>query len=124
MKHGIRGLGFSEHSRATSVLHSRQHLRCSRYESVAVTAEGYGAQVILLLHRIALTVEADILYLSAAYEFLVAGRRFVEALIVVIRAEVHPFVLRLSGELILQFDMIEALVMHIISVNHHRQIPS
>ena len=87
-----------------------------------MTAERYGTQVILLLHRVALAVETDVLDTSAGDHRLRARSGIIEAVAVVVRAEVDPSVVGLFTEFVLQFDMIKVLIVHVVSVDHYRQI--
>ena len=87
-------------------------------------AEAYGAQIILLLHRIALAVEPYVIDPSAADHGFVAGSQRIEAVVGVITALVHPSVVALCGEFVLELDVVEVLVVDIKSVNHHGHIPS
>ena len=89
-----------------------------------MTAEAYGAQIILLLHRIALAVEPYVIDPSAADHGFVAGGQRIEAVVGVITALVHPGVIALSGEFVLELNMVKFLVIDIKSVNHNGHIPS
>ena len=89
-----------------------------------MAAECYCTQVILLLHRVAFTVETNIVDTTTVDHCFITGSDGVEAVISVVRAEVHPIVVAAGSEFVLELDVVEILVVNIKSVNDYRQIPS
>ena len=87
-----------------------------------MTAEGNGTQVVFLLDRVVLAIETIVLYLTVLNHLLRAGRRPVEAVVSEVRAEVDPGVIGLSCLFVLQFDMVEVIIVHIKSVDTNRHV--
>ena len=121
---GIRRFGIAEHTRRTGVFRSTDNRRSLRYKSRTVAAEADGAQVILLLHRVPLTVETELRNTSVLNHRFIACSECIEAVAGVERTLVHPFLLALRGEFILELDMVEVLMMDIESADVHRQVVS
>ena len=108
----------------TGVLDSNEDRRSTVDKTVAVAAEGDGPQVVLLLHRVTLAVEADVLNTSGGDHRFITGSSVIERVVIVIAALVNPCLIGLGSEFVLELDMVEAAVVDIKSVNRHRQIPS
>ena len=87
---GIGRLRFAEQYRRTGVFHAADDGRSLGNKARTVAAERYCAQVILLLHRIALAVEAERSDLAVLDHRLVARSQVVQAVVGVERALVHP----------------------------------
>ena len=118
----VSGFRLSEHARRTGIFRSRQHGGRAGDEARTVTAERYGAQVVLLLHRVTLAVEAIVLYLAVLDHLLRAGCVLIEAVVCKIRAEIHPCVFGLRGLLVLQLDMVEVIIVDVKSIDADREI--
>ena len=123
-KNTIRRIGFAKYARHACILYTAHDCRWTCDESVSVAAERYSAQVILLLHRVTLAVETDILDTSAADHSLRTRCPLIEAVVRIIRAEVDPCFVALRRQFVLELDMIEITIVHIKAVDDYRQIPS
>ena len=123
-KDRVGRFGFTEHAWRTGILDTGEHGRSASDKAVAVTAEGYGTQVVFLLHRVTFAVETDVLDTAAANHGLGSRSHLIEAVVRIIRAEVHPCIVRLRGEFVLELDMVKVLVVDIKTIDYNRQIPS
>ena len=123
-EYGIGGFGFSEYAWRARILDTAYYFRRAGDKSVTVAAESYGAEVVLLLHRVALAIEPYVLDTAAVDHRLVARSELIEAVLGVVGAEVHPVLVAAGSEFVLELDMVEVLVVDIKSVDHNRQIPS
>ena len=83
-KDGVRRFRFSKYARYTRILYTAPNRGRAGDEAVAVTAEGYCAQVVLLLHRVALAVETDVLNTTAIDHRLVARSGVIEAVVCIV----------------------------------------
>ena len=76
-------------------------------------AERDSAQVILLLHGVTFAVEAVVFYPSVGYHLFGSGSALIKAIFGIVGAEVNPCVIGLRSEFILQFDMVEVIVVNV-----------
>ena len=118
----ISGFGLTEHTRVARIFDTGQYLGAAGDEARAVTAERYGAQVILLLHRVALAIETEVLDLTVLNHALRAGCQLIEAVLLIVRAEVDPCVVGVGRQFVLQLDMVEVVVVDIKAVNAYRHV--
>ena len=118
----VRRFGVTEDDRRTRILDAADDGRSLVDEARAVSAEADGTQVVLLLHRVALAVEAEGCDTAVDDLLLAARSLIIEAVAGIERAQVHPHVLRLGGELVLELDMIEVLVPDVEAVNFNGHV--
>ena len=121
---GVSGFGFAEHARVAGILDTGQDGGGPGDESRPMPAEGNRAQVVLLLYRIPLAVETEILYLSILDHRLSTGSELIETVLGVVRAEIDPCIIGLRRQFVLQLDMVKMVVIDIKSVNRYRHIIS
>ena len=121
-EYGVGGLRVAEQYRRTRILHTANHGRSFAYEARTVAAEAYGTQVVLLLHRVFLAVEAERSDLAVLDHRLVARSQVVQAVLGVERALVHPHLVALLCELVLELDVVEVLVVDIEARDINRQV--
>ena len=75
-----------------------------------------------MLHRVALAIEAYVVNATAIYHGFSATGDLIERVVSIERAEVYPTVVAFGGELVLQLNMVEAGVVHVETINRHRQV--
>ena len=86
-----------------------------------MTTEGYGADVVVLLHGIFFSIEVGIDEAIAFHQFFLARCQchvlpsFIRVRIV--GTYIHPVFVALRRELILQFNMVEVAEVHVEAVN-------
>ncbi len=112
----------TEYLRAAGVLGALQHIRRAGDKAVAVASVGDGTQLVLLLHRVAVAVEADAVDAAARNHRLVARSQAVEAVAGVVGTDIDPIVVRLRHLLVLQLDVVEAVGMDVVAVDRNRQV--
>ena len=112
-QNAVGGLRVAEDTRTAGVLDARLDGRGLADESAAMTAETHGAQVVVLLHGIAFAVEPYVLDAAALDHLLVAAGGSVEGTVSIVGAKVHPTVIALGRELVLQFYVVETTVVHV-----------
>ena len=118
----IGRLGYAEHTRRTGILHTADHGRRLGDEARTVAAEADSTQVIMLLHRVTLAVEAERRDTAVDDLGLVTRSQVVEAVVGVERTLVDPHILRLGRELVLELDVVEVLMTDIESTDVNRQV--
>ena len=77
----VHRFGIAEEHRHAGVLDAADDGRCLVYIARAVTAERYGTQVIFLLHRVALAIEAEGHDTSVLYHRFVTRCLLIEAIL-------------------------------------------
>ena len=123
-ENAVRRFGFAEHDGHTGILDTGEYGRCFRDIGRTIAAEGHSAQVVLLLHRVALAIESDILDPSGIHHRFGARCFVVVRAVGVERAEVDPSVVGLHAQLVLELDMVEVRILNVVSVNHDRLVPT
>ena len=121
-KHAVGRLRVAEGCGAARILHTREDRRGRGDEARAVAAVGHGAEVVELLRGIGLAEEARADVAVRAEHLLRAAGSGVERGVGVVAANVHPVLLGLVGEFVLQFDVVETALVDIILVDAHRQV--
>ena len=121
---GVSRQCLAEYARYTRIFYTALNRGCAGDEAIAVTTEGYCSQVVLLLHRVALAVETDVLNTTAIDHRLVARSGIIEAVVCIVRAEVHPVIVAMGSEFVLELNMVEVLIVHIKSVDDDRHVPT
>ena len=94
-EHGVGRLRVAEQDRRTRILDAADDGRSLADEARTVAAEADGTQVVLLLHRVTLAVEAERSDLAVLDHRLVARSQVVQAVVGVERALVHPHLVTL-----------------------------
>ena len=123
-ENAVRRFGFAEDNRYACILDTGQYRRRFGDIRCTVAAEGNGAEVILLLHRVALAIESDILDPSGIHHRFGARSGVVVRTVGVERAEVHPSVIGLLAEFVLELDMVEVRVLDVVAIDHDRLVPT
>ena len=82
-----------------------------------------GTQVVVLLHRIFLAIERSDDDAVAGDRIGHAAGFLPQGFVSIVSAGAHPVFLSLSGELVLQFDVVEAGEVDIETINAYRHIP-
>ena len=118
---GIGRLRCTKDARGTGIFRAADDRRSLGDEARTVAAEGYGTQVVLLLYRVALAVEAEGHNTAVLNHRLIAGGLLVERFIGIERTLVDPHILRLGGEFVLELDMVEVLMVDIKAADLYRQ---
>ena len=121
-KHAVGRLRVAEGCGAARILHTREDRRGRGDEARAVAAVGHGAEVVELLRGIGLAEEARADVAVCAEHLLRAAGSGVERGVGVVAANVHPVLLGLVGEFVLQFDVVETALVDVILVNAHGQV--
>ena len=121
-KHAVGRLRVAEGCGAARILHTREDRRGRGDEARAVAAVGHGAEVVELLRGIGLAEEARADVAVRAEHLLRAAGSGVERGVGVVAANVHPVLLGLVGEFVLQFDVVETALVDVILVDAHRQV--
>ena len=115
---------FAEHSRRTRVLDARDDRRGLAYKSRSVTAERHCAQVVFLLHGVFLSVETERGDPTILNHGFVTRCFLIERVGSIERAEVHPHLIALGRELVLELNMVEILLVEVKISYFNRQIIS
>ena len=118
----VGGLCFAEKHRRTRVFDTTHHRRRLAHKPRAVAAERHRTQVVTEFLRVAVTVETeggDAAVLNLG--FVARGLR-IEAVIGIEGALVHPRIVVLGGQFVLELDVVEVLVIKVESVDGHRQV--
>ena len=118
----VHRFGFSEDARRTGVLHTGNDRRGLGDKPCTVSAEGDGTQVVFLLHGIFLTVETEGSNTSVFNHGFVARCSVVERVGSIERTEVHPHLIALRGEFVLELNMVEIILGDVKFSDFNRQI--
>ena len=82
----VSGFGLTEDARWTRILNTGEHRGRTVDKPASIAAEGYGTQVVLLLHRVALAIEMYIIDTPAFNHRFVARSGVIERVVSVIAA--------------------------------------
>ena len=121
-KDAVGRFGFAEDNRRAGVLGAADDGRGLRHIARAVATERDGSQVVTLLHRVTLAVEMERRDTAVLDHGFRTRSEVIEAVLGVERAEVHPVVVGLRGEFVLELDMVEVLVMDVEAVDGNGQV--
>ena len=122
VQYAVLGLREPEELRPTCVLHARQHIRRAGQEAARIAAVVDGTQVILLFYRVAFTPEGGHDLSVVLDELADTYGSCHQAVALVVGAHVHPVLVALRGELVLQFDVVEVAVVDVEAVDADRHI--
>ena len=112
----------AEQDRRTGIFDTADDGRSLGDEARTVAAERYGTQVVVEFLRVALTIEAEGRDSSVLYLRFVTRSEGVETVAGEERAGIDPRIVVLRGELVLELNMVEVLMMDIKAINGNRQI--
>ena len=118
----VRRFGVAEEDRRTGILDTADDGRSLADEARTIAAETYGTEVVLLLHRVTLAVEAERSDTAVLNHRLIARSLVVKAVVGIERAGVHPHLVALLRQFVLELDMVEVLVVDIKSADVYRQV--
>ena len=121
-QNAVGGLRLAKQHRRTGIFRSADDRRRFGHESRAIPAERHGTQVVFQLFRILFAVEAERHDPSVLNHRFVARSEGIQAVLRKERTLVHPGVIVLRGEFVLELDMVEVLMMNIKAINRHRQV--
>ena len=121
-QHAVGRFDVAERGGPARVLDARQDGRRTGDESVAVAAVGHGTQVVLLLNRVFLAEEAGLDVAVVANHGAGAVGGGVAGGVGVVTAQVGPVLLALGRDLVLQFDVVEASVVHVEAVDAYGHV--
>ena len=112
----------TEQHRRTGVLDTADDGRSLGDKARTVAAERYGTQVVVEFLRVTLAIEAERRDSSVLYLRFVTRSEGVETVVGEERAGIDPRIVVLRGELVLELNMVEVLMMDIKAINGNRQI--
>ena len=119
----VNGFGCSEQTRQTGILDTAQNGRRGGEEASGMTSIDHGTQVVVLLYGVGLAIEGShddaVIGDGVGYS---AGLSH-EAAVGIVRADVHPVLIALCRELVLQLDVVEAASVHVEALDAYRHIP-
>ena len=114
----------SERHRQPRVLDSGQDRRGVGEESPGMARIDHGPEVVVLLHRVGLSIELchddSVLRDGVGHSARLLPQLFVG----IVGAYAHPVLLTLCGELVLQLHVVEPASVDVESLNPHRHVPS
>ena len=122
----VRRLWSAEGLRTARVLDARDDVRRTGQITVAVAAVADGAQVVPLLHGVFLAIEGGIDVAVVVHQFALTrnqGHPLPALLRVRVEgADVHPVLVALRREFVLQFDVVEVAEVDVVAVDVHGQV--
>ena len=125
-QNAVRRLRRAEGLRTARVLDAREYVRGVGQVTVAVTTVADGAQVVPLFYGVVLAVEGGIDVAVVLHQFpFTRGQGhqpFALLRVRVVGADVHPVLVALRREFILQFDVVEVAEVHVVAVDVYGQV--
>ena len=107
--------------RATRVFDTCQDVRRTGQIAVSITAVDHCTQVVLLFDRRAFTIEDGTYNTVVGNSVAYAAGLCQQLFVVIVRADVHPVLVALRGQLVLQLDVVEVSEVHVEAVNLYWQ---
>ena len=123
-QHAFLGVGLAEQLRTSRILHTAEYLRTIGQQTVAITNEDNGSQVIGFLHDLTLSVELGIDVAVLRDHGIRATGSLIECRVGIESTEVGPVVVTTRGLLILELDMVEVLLGLVIAADDYGQVPA